>query len=421
MTDRVPGAPGRCKAVVTGEELEKLQTGKEFAITLRRDDQPIKPGTPYSKAAVLPDNVAKELCPEIQDPTPGQAFAELNKRTKENAARIDTFVALPEGSTTGDAELTDIRVGYKGETYPSAGEAVRQQIGELETRTSIRFEAVEEEIKKPCSDPIICEATGNPIVLNDSSNRELQILNLYGKTTQNGTPTPDAPVAMEVAGNDGSVEVKVMGENEEQTHTVPTPGGLPGIGDFCDEIDFVKGTYTKRIKERVLTGTERFDSTGMNNTFSLYMEGTDVAVDNSNILLSCCNYYTAMPWTDLWKVKDLETTIGMAVNGAFIRVVDNVNYPTHDATAFKQFLADRYAEGNPVIIQYVLKESNWEETELTAEQLEAYANCNLHTYKPNTTITSNAGMKVEYVADTKAYIDNKFNELAATLTALTGV
>ena len=212
-----------------------------------------------------------------------------------------------------------------------------------------------------------------------------------------------------------------MGKNEEQTHTVPTPGGLPGIGDFCDEIDFARGVYVKRIKERVLNGTENFNGTASTNTFSLYMEGTDVAVDNSNILLSCCNCYTTMSWIELYKIKGSETAMGVAISGAFIRMVDNVNFPTHDVTAFKQFLADRYAEGNPVIVQYVLAEANWEETELTAEQLEAYANCNLHTYKPNTTIISNAGMKVEYVADTKAYIDNKFNEVAATLTALTGV
>lgn len=74
MKDRIPMSPGMHIAELTSENLEKLQNGKQFRIFLYRDDDPVETGTPYNKAAVLPDSVAGMICPDIEDPTPADAF-----------------------------------------------------------------------------------------------------------------------------------------------------------------------------------------------------------------------------------------------------------------------------------------------------------------------------------------------------------
>lgn len=76
----------------------------------------------------------------------GEDIDKVEKEIATERARIDQFTKLSEGSTTGDAELMDIRVDAKGNTHESAGTAVREQILELDSKIDANVSELSSEI-----------------------------------------------------------------------------------------------------------------------------------------------------------------------------------------------------------------------------------------------------------------------------------
>lgn len=94
---------------------------------------------------------------------------------------------------------------------------------------------------------LTAKATGHAITI-DSSKAPLQGLKLYGKTTQNGTPTPDAPVPLVSAGEGGNFKFEVFGKNlcDHDIQKATNNSGL-SITPNDDKSITIMGTATAQV------------------------------------------------------------------------------------------------------------------------------------------------------------------------------
>lgn len=101
--------------------------------------------------AMALDGTLGAILQPLVDAAASNIETEMNNRLADQdseinvlVARMDTFASLPPGSTSGNAELLDIRVQADGDTAASAGDAVRAQIGEVTTEIEAVSEGVSE-------------------------------------------------------------------------------------------------------------------------------------------------------------------------------------------------------------------------------------------------------------------------------------
>lgn len=189
------------------------------------------------------------------------AYITFSWRLSENVLKNSGFIGFAVIAKSADGEKLKTRwktapaVGTVLKSIPDTGESIEELHPDIIAQLIARMESAEEkvhpdairgyvkeymdenpvqldpeltdntkaapagmvgELKKHLSDTapaIIQTATGQTLAFHDSANRKLKGLKLFGKSTQNGTPTPDAPVPIVSVRDDGSVGVKVCGNN----------------------------------------------------------------------------------------------------------------------------------------------------------------------------------------------------------------
>lgn len=175
--------------------------------------------------------------------------------TVKRAGTLDT--SLGEKIETGTQLKTDLTVsGEKAvQDIQTAGS---EQLGKMQA-VAEEFTADREQIATNKEDigslkedtaslqkrqnVLVGSETGNPVSCDDAFAAPLCGLTVYGRSTQDGTPSPDNPVPIVSAGDGGSVAVKVTGANMLE-------GTKPGVKSTVHGI-----TYTTYENGVLITGT----------------------------------------------------------------------------------------------------------------------------------------------------------------------
>lgn len=149
---------------------------------------------------------------QAQGTAVGAVKAEGNKQT----------TAVQEAGTQAVSEVTEAKttavqaVTTEGDTQTKRVEDAaagivedREQISQNKTDIAGLVEGMTD-----LAPAIHSTASGSVITANDATEgRPFRGLRVFGKSTQDGTPTPEAPIPIVSAGEDGSIEVKVTGKN----------------------------------------------------------------------------------------------------------------------------------------------------------------------------------------------------------------
>ena len=249
---------------------------------------------------------------------------------------------------------------------------------------------------------------------------KLQGLNVYGKSTQDGTPSPDSPVPIVTAGSDGSIDITVSdGADQSQQLSIQTPNGLPGIpissgGNYtdadgqqwiCDEVDFARGVYVKRVEKIAIDGEEmKFTQEGSGKYWNLPLYSAKGIIPQRPIMSM---YF---PRGIFSANEHYDFIFAMPAIGSYFSSANDLN----------EFCTEKSAEGQPLELYYCIDPI---ETPLSAEELAAYAA--LMSYDGSTVISTDedvSGISAKVVTDViskNAWFD-PYAELALYYKALAG-
>lgn len=266
--------------------------------------------------------------------------------------------------------------------------------------------------------------TGNPISVDDAFAAPLCGLTVYGRSTQDGTPTPDAPVPIVSAGDSGSVAVTFSdGKGKTQTLTLPTPTGLPGIpvtsgGNYtdqsgqqwvCDEVDLERGVRVQRvgrafIEHCIVSRDPNWWDASKSYSYQIltYQGSFNQTIESGGP----CNRFISYPFMDFYN-KGIENGFIVSAGEGVFNISKSLGICTTPGE-FKMWFNEN------VVLYRILATPI--ETPLTPAEIAAYKA--FVTYGPDTVVQAGdgAGIKLDYQRDVNLVVKNLEDAIASMTT-----
>ena len=197
----VSGSAAKASSTSAGEaaqSAEAAETAKQRAEDAAKKALEAKTGSENAlRDADAAKNAASGYADAAAEKATAAADSETNAAKSENSA-ADSAVAAKKSAEDADNTANSIK-----DSMTQISEN-KEAVSQLKEDTAA--------LKKR-QNVLVGSETGNPVSCNDAYSAPLCGLTVYSKSTQDGTPTPDAPVPIVSAGDGGSVAVKVTGKN----------------------------------------------------------------------------------------------------------------------------------------------------------------------------------------------------------------